>query len=372
MRVVLPGSSRLGFTLIEMMITVALSTLVSVMIYTVFISQTQAFRAQADMGSMQQNLRVAMEMLTRDIASAGFGTAYDGGSWGESGQGGTVGKPVFGIHVRENVAGAGPDAVEVFMMDPNRSTWALTDMNVRNTCDTSSITFHTDYPTQAALYAHAGTRSRIMCFAPSIRGRPASFIWKVNGVGSGQVVPVNGNTQADFVAECPNNLPAMMICGPPVYVAYYVDKNATDSIGIGGPALPVLYYVPDLFAANLAGGYPTTNDIPVALGIEDLQVQVCEPGLNTDCDLAGSWHYTHDLSATTVKWQNLGATRVMLTARTIRQDENFAAVSKPIDLDSTDTYTVTPTADGYHRRVGRTEVTMRNAIGTWQVTKGNW
>jgi len=361
-----------GFTLVEMLITVVLSTLVSVMIYTVFISQTQAFRAQADMGSMQQNLRVGMEMLTRDIASAGFGTGHDGGSWGDSGQSGTSSNPVYALNVRENLGGAGPDAVEVFMMDPNRSTWALTDMNVRQACGTSSITFHADYPTAAAQYAATGSRNRIMCFAPSVRGRPASFIWAVNGVGSGQTVPVNSNSQADYLAECPNNLPAMMICGPPVYVAYYIDKNDADGKGIGGPALPVLYYVPDLFAANLAGGYPTVDDIPVALGIEDLQVQVCEPGLGTDCDLASSWSFEHDLSPSSVLWHNLGAVRVMLTARTIRQDENRSSVSTPIDLDSTDTYSVAATADGFHRRVARTEVAIRNAMGTWQVTKGNW
>lgn len=361
-----------GFTLVEMLITVVLSTLVSVMIYTVFISQTQAFRAQADMGSMQQNLRVAMEMLTRDIASAGFGTGHDGGSWGESGQSGTSGNPVYALNVRENLAGAGPDAVEVFMMDPNRSTWALTDMNVRQSCGTSSITFHADYPTAAAQYAATGARNRIMCFAPSVRGRPASFIWAVNGVGSGQAVPVNSNSQADYLAECPNNLPAMMICGPPVYVAYYIDKNESDGKGIGGPALPVLYYVPDLFAANLAGGYPTVDDIPIALGIEDLQVQVCEPGLGTDCDLDSSWSFEHDLTPSSVMWHNLGAVRVMLTARTIRQDEKSAAVSTPIDLDATDSYSVPATADGFHRRVARTEVSLRNAIGTWQVTRGNW
>ncbi len=361
-----------GFTLVEMLITVVLSTLVSVMIYTVFISQTQAFRAQADMGSMQQNLRVAMEMLTRDVASAGFGTGYDGGSWGESGQSATASQPVYALHVRDNLAGAGADAVEVFMMDPNRSTWALTDMNVRQACGTSSITFHTDYPTAAAQYSTSGARSRIMCFAPSVRGRPASFIWSVNGIGAGQDVPVNPNTQADYLGECPNNLPAMMICGPPIYVAYYIDKNATDGKGIGGPQLPVLYYVPDLFAANLAGGYPTANDIPVALGIEDLQVQVCEPGLNMDCDLAASWTFQHDLSPTNVQWHNLGAVRVMLTARTLRQDEKRSAVSTPIDLDGTDSFTVSSNADGFHRRVARTEVTVRNAIGTWQVTRGNW
>ncbi len=366
------NTHRAGFTLVEMLITVVLSTLVSVMIYTVFISQTQAFRAQADMGSMQQNLRVAMEMLTRDVASAGFGTGYDGGSWGESGQAGTASMPVYALHVRDNLGGAGADAVEVFMMDPNRSTWALTDMNVRQACGTSSISFHADYPTAAVQYSGSGARSRIMCFAPSVRGRPASFIWSVNGLGSGLSVPVNPNTQADYLGECPNNLPAMMICGPPIYVAYYIDKNATDGKGIGGPQLPVLYYVPDLFAANLAGGYPTADDIPVALGIEDLQVQVCEPGLGTDCDLAASWSFQHDLSPSTVMWHNLGAVRVMLTARTLRQDEKRSAVSTPIDLDATDSFTPTGNADGFHRRVGRTEVTVRNAIGTWQVTRGNW
>ena len=82
-------SARGGFTLIEMLITVALSTLVGILIYTVFIEQTRAYRMQADMGNMQQNLRVAMEMMTRDIATAGWGAGYNGGSWGVDGQDGS-------------------------------------------------------------------------------------------------------------------------------------------------------------------------------------------------------------------------------------------------------------------------------------------
>ena len=363
---------RLGFTLVELMISVALSTLVSILIYTVFISQTQAFRAQADMGSMQQNLRVAMEMLTRDISTAGFGTGWDGGSWGTGGHLGMASSPIYGLHVRENFQAEGPDAVEILMMDPDRTIWGTTDMAVRQPCSTTTITFHSDYPLAAAQYDASGVNSRIMCFSPAVRGRPASFVWEVDGQGTGFVVPVVANITNDFNAECPNNLPLMMICGPPVYVAYYLDKNATDNVGIGGPKLPVLYYVPDVFASHILGGYPTVDDIPIALGIEDLQIQACEPGLGTDCDLATSWHYAYDPSTTTVSWANLGGIRIMLTARTLRTDEKNATVSKSIDLDSADTFIPTSGLDGYHRRVARTEVAIRNAAGSWQLAKGNW
>jgi len=365
-------SSRSGFTLIELMITVALSTMVGILIYTVFIEQSRAYRVQADMSSMQQNLRVAMELLTRDVATAGLGTGFDGGSWGADGQDGSSDKPIFGLRIRDNFpVGSGHDALEILMMDPDRSNWAYTDTSVAETCDTNTIKFNTQDAIQAENYGVGQPPfDRIMCYTSAGQyGRAQSFIWNVDGAGDGTtgIVGVTPNSQTDFTNNCLNSLPAHMICGPPSWIAYYIDEDSTD-VGIGSAELPVLYLVPDVFAALDAGGYPADSDIPVALGIEDLQLVSCEAGMGVDCEASTSWGPSYDLDPTTGTntWSNMSAVRVHLTARTVRPDVDRTSVSAPIDIDTTDTYAPIAGLDSYHRRVARTQVAVRNATGVWQ------
>lgn len=363
-----------GFTMIELLITVALSTLVGILIYTVFIEQTRAYRLQTDMGNMQQNLRVAMEMVTRDVSTAGWGMGYNGSTWGVGGQEGDENAGMYAIWVRDNIpAGSGHDAIELTMMDPDRTTWGYTATDVSETCSTATITFDSDDAARAETFSSAGPNSEIICYAPvGMGGRPVSYIWTVDGTGNAStgVVPVAPNTTTDFSNECSGSLPAHMACGPVMHIAYYIDDNGADGFGIGSQDVPVLYLVPDVTLAASVGGYPHADDIPVALGIEDLQFQVCQAGLGRNCEDDSSWESGFDMdttSAGTADWWNLQAVRVLMTARTLRPDLERTAVSQPIDIDPLDVYVPTPTLDSYHRRVARTEVTSRNAIGTWQM-----
>jgi len=366
------SSSRAGFTLIELVITVALSSMVGILIYTVFIEQSRAYRIQADMSSMQQNLRVAMELLTRDVATAGLGTGFDGGSWGADGQDGSSNKPIYSLRIRDNFpVGSGHDALEILMMDPDRSRWAYTDATVAQTCGTTQIQFSSQDALLAGNYGATNPPfDRIMCYTSSGQfGRAQSFIWNVEGAGDETTgtVTVTANSQTDFTNNCPNSLPAHMICAPPTWLAYYIDEDSTD-VGIGSSELPVLYLVPDVFAALDAGGYPADTDIPVALGIEDLQLVTCEAGLGNDCEASTSWFPSYDLDPATGTntWANVSAVRVHLTARTLRPDVDRSSVSAPIDIDTTDTYSPIAGLDSYHRRVARTQVAVRNATGVWQ------
>lgn len=361
-----------GFTLIELMITVALSTLVGVLIYTVFINQTAAYRAQADMGAMQQNLRVAMEMVTRDVGNAGWAMGFDGGTWGAGGQGGIDNIARYGLRIRDGFPiASGSDAIEIMVMNPDRSTWSYTDPDTRHACETTEITFAANWEAPAAQYSAAGTTNKIMCFNPSSQmGRASSWIWDVAGAGDGAAgtVPVSANTQTDYTTNCTRALANEMICGPVTHVAYYLDKSSSDGIGMGSADLPVLYLVPDVAAAEADGGYPHSNDIPVALGIEDMQLKVCERGLSNNCEVEASWTFAYDLSGAQ-SWENLSAVRVMMTARTVRADNTRAIVSSPTDLDATDVFIPSSSVDGYHRRVARTEVAMRNAMAAWQAAR---
>lgn len=65
------GKER-GFTLVELMIAMAVGGIVMGAVMTSFLSQHRSYLAQDEVVEMQQNARVAMDMLTRDIRSAGY------------------------------------------------------------------------------------------------------------------------------------------------------------------------------------------------------------------------------------------------------------------------------------------------------------
>lgn len=60
-----------GLTLIELLVAVALSGIVISAIYSVYISQQRSYNIQEQMAEMQQNVRVAMDTMVRDIRMAG-------------------------------------------------------------------------------------------------------------------------------------------------------------------------------------------------------------------------------------------------------------------------------------------------------------
>ncbi len=61
-----------GFTLVEIMITLAVSGILMAGVYRVFISQQDSYLAQEQVAEMQQNIRAALDLMTRDIRMAGF------------------------------------------------------------------------------------------------------------------------------------------------------------------------------------------------------------------------------------------------------------------------------------------------------------
>lgn len=66
-------SSR-GFTLIEILITVALSSVIIATVYQTFYTQQRSFTQQTEVTNIQQGLRAGMYLLTREIRSAGYDT----------------------------------------------------------------------------------------------------------------------------------------------------------------------------------------------------------------------------------------------------------------------------------------------------------
>lgn len=62
-----------GFTLIEVMIALAILSIVVTAVYTTFISQNNNALIQEDVADVQQNARIALDMMARDIRGSGVG-----------------------------------------------------------------------------------------------------------------------------------------------------------------------------------------------------------------------------------------------------------------------------------------------------------
>ena len=66
-----PTKGQMGFSLIEILVALAISSIVMTAIYTTFASQQRAYVAQDQIAEMQQNLRGALYLLQREIRLAG-------------------------------------------------------------------------------------------------------------------------------------------------------------------------------------------------------------------------------------------------------------------------------------------------------------
>ena len=62
-----------GFTLVEMLVAVAIAGIVGMAAITVFTSTTRTTTAQTDLTDAQQNVRAAMDRLSQHVRAAGFG-----------------------------------------------------------------------------------------------------------------------------------------------------------------------------------------------------------------------------------------------------------------------------------------------------------
>jgi type IV pilus assembly protein PilW len=68
----IPIRSEKGFTLVELLVAMAISLLVLASVYSVFQSQQKSTLVREEVNMMQQNLRAGMTVMTRDIRMAGY------------------------------------------------------------------------------------------------------------------------------------------------------------------------------------------------------------------------------------------------------------------------------------------------------------
>jgi len=96
-----------GFTLIEVMIALVIAAIISAAAFTILTTTNKSLRANEQTVDTQQNVRIAMELLSRDIKLAGFGNP-----------GVPIGNCTYSIVPSDNTPGGadtGPDSVQLLV-----------------------------------------------------------------------------------------------------------------------------------------------------------------------------------------------------------------------------------------------------------------
>ena len=355
---------RLGFTLVELVIALSVTAIMAVIIGMTFMAQNRLYRRQRDIGRMQQNLRLAMEVVTKDLSLAGFGAGSAGQFLGAL--------PVSGSSVEldtliplTDLNGDGRDGIYIAYAHPDRDTWGFVDKSEAGEgvasdylCQTTQIDFNGNSAANALNFVATDDNWKYLaCFSNAANtGLGVSFLWEVRDAPSNGVVYVHGNNQTDYMGQCPTGrgLPEEMVCSRLVQTAYYIDRNG-NGVGPGTDDLP---YLMISFDEDLDDG----DDIPIAAGIEDMQFGYCAQ--MEDCD-SFNWA-DREVFPTGMYFADISRVRVRMTARSEREEEYGLAATAPVALDPT-TYNPAPTQDYYHRRVAHQVVTLRNARAAKQV-----
>jgi len=235
-----PCRAERGMTLVELMFGLALATLAIGASYTAMSSSQKAASINNQTAEMQQNVRVAMELLTQDLKTAGFGML-----------GTPVGvctNPIMPADQTAGGADTGPDSVSV--VAPTLLSTLSTQANAAAT--TITLQPGVTYPT----------------------GFGNGSVVTINGVIS-RSVTVNTNT---LTLGTGIGVSAVFPVGTPVYwlqcIRYDVVRTTTaNAATLCGGTPPCLRRGPN----------PDTNPtgmVAVAEGIEDLQLAYACDGCN--------------------------------------------------------------------------------------------
>ena len=222
-----------GFTLIELLAGIVITLVVVAAGFTILITSNKATMTNDQVAETQQNARVAMDLISRDIKLAGFG--FSGSTVGNC-QIGTNNVPIVPLdHADE--PDKGPDQVRLVVPVTN-TTWTLANQV------TGGVTANV-----IVLQAGAGTD---MVSAGLVTGTVSGSTISIGGVISAKVT---ARTNDQLTIETPIGQGVFTV-GTPVYLLQcvtYAIANGNPPCGGNGPCL-------------------TRNGVAIADGIEDLQL----------------------------------------------------------------------------------------------------
>ena len=232
-----------GVTLIELMAGTAIGMTIVAAAFTILTTTSKSLRANEQVVGAQQNLRLAMELLSRDIKLAGFGNP-----------GVPIGNCTYPIMPKDQTpaaADSGPDSVQL-LVPATRSTgsnkWTL--KNATPSTGTANVTL------QSGAVADMVTSGLT---------KNVSYV-SIGGSATALVTDYDSSASTLKVAIPP---PLWFQAGDPIYLLQcirYQVVSAPDPGNLCGGVTPCL-------TRGVAGVTSGPNaEAPIAEGIEDLQL----------------------------------------------------------------------------------------------------
>ncbi len=343
--------ARSGFSILELMIAVAIGLIVVGGLYRLFTGQMQSLIYEDLQAEMHQNARMAMDILTRTSRNAGLGT--NGTTTGVFGAGGDADQPLQAVVHYNNTGPNGSDAITIVGMEPSLVMYTWDELPPP--CGTTSLTFNTNVGRNLLRIPQVRSGELLLCYDYAAIGEFRSWLWEVTSDGSattGEVGVASNSGLADFDADCAadENLPLIMTCSRGEVATFYIDADDSDGVGPGSEAHPVLMMDLDFDA-------PSANDVPLVDNVEDLQFAFCvDDGTAStaqDCSATGSWSDT----VTAANAANVYMIRVSVVVRSSREElRDIYPGQRPALGDNG----ASAIEDHYLRTVLSSEVTVRN------------
>lgn len=347
--------ARRGFTLLEVMVAIAIAAFVTAALYATFSVQSKQFITQDLQMEMNQNMRFAVDMVSRSVRMAGYGTSgYVTGVLGPSNPGNSSEANQLPVIIPWDANGAnGTDAITVVYADP--SLMMDSSNTVVEACSTTSITFRPGMMDNATKLTQYDSGDLLICFDYADMRGMETYLWEISGspdLTSG-AIPVSDNSgYSDYDAVCGSteNLTPVMTCSKANVYTFYVD-DVSDGVGPGSPDHPTLMLDMDM-------DWPADDDVPLVDDIEDLQFEYCVAGVSgdVDCSLAANWVDGASVVAAT-QAHDIWMVRMSLVARSTREEPEDLYPGSRRALANRSAGTTT---DHYLRQYFSSEITVRN------------
>lgn len=348
-----------GFSLVELMVAMTIGLIVLLALSQLFVGTKRSYNTQDALARVQENGRIAMHLLIRDIRMAGYyGCFHDVGKINSTLNPGAGFDPFntkYAVEGMDKSSGTWyPSGVASAKPDPGMK--ADTDaLSIRMLDPSNPITVAQEMPnSSAALFVNAG------------HGLKANDIIMVTDCQSGDVMQLTNVNASGSSGK--DNLVHNAGGGTPGNSTQKLQK----SYGVGATVMRFtnnVYYVADKDPGGNAI-VPTlyrkvNTSAPEALveGIESMQVLY---GVDTDGDKVPNVYRKAGAAGlqTEAEWSAVMAVRVILLARTVAgQDTESNPADYTLDLDNDDTVDLTiPKGDRNQRRNFDSSVLLRNRV----------
>lgn len=318
----IPDRRRLsGFTIVELMIAMALGLFLVAGVVTLFLNSRQSFSQDENTARLQDEARFAMQELARDLRMASYLT-----------------EPLVpGSITQDGGLTLGTDCG-----NPAHDQWVY-DFTDEGTGEISTLTGldNTDGATAAATYSCIDAGEIVEDTDVVAIKRTAGNPVPPANVQAGTVY-IRSNGTTGLLYQDPA---ATVVAGPFNDWEYrpriYYIRQYTNAAGDG---------IPSLCRKVLSNGAPSMTTECIAQGIESLQL---EYGLDTDNDGSADRYLSNP---TLAEIQDVVSARVFLLART-RDEDHRHTDAKTYSISNAPDYAP---ADNYHRRVYEMTVTVHN------------